>query len=62
MAATELIHFPSWAQLGPRHLLPTQILFETASLVRFNLSRLYACALNSAECSRRLPLTGRGGQ
>ena len=61
MAATELIHFPSWAQLGPRHLLTTQTLFETASLVRFTLSRLYACALNGAECSRRLPVMGRGG-
>jgi len=58
MAATELIHFPSWALLGPRHLLPT---FETASLVRFNLSRLYACAPDSAECSRRLLVTGRDG-
>jgi len=58
MAATELIHFPSWAQLGPRHLLPT---FERASLVRFNLSRLYAYAPEGAECSRRLLVTGRGG-
>ncbi len=31
MTATELIHFPPWAQLGPRHLLPTQTPFETAS-------------------------------
>ena len=61
MAATELIHFPSWAQLGPRHLLPTQTIFEPASLTRFNLSRLYGCALNGAECSRCLPVMSRGG-
>jgi len=61
MAATELIHFPVWAQLSPRQSLPAQTLFEPASLIRFNLSRLYGCALNSAECSRPLPVTDRGG-
>jgi hypothetical protein len=61
MAATELIHFPSWVQLGSRRSLPTQTLFEPASLIRSNLSHLYACALNGAECSRRLPATSRGG-
>jgi len=61
MAATELIHFPLRAQLSPRHSLSAQTLFEPASLIRFNLSRLYGCALNSAECSRCLPVTSRGG-
>jgi hypothetical protein len=61
MAATELIHFPLWAQLSPRHSLPAQTLFEPASRIRFNLPRLYGCALNGAECSRRLPMTSRGG-
>lgn len=37
MAATELIHFPLWAQPSPRHWLPAQTLFEPASLIRFNL-------------------------
>jgi len=61
MAATELIHFPLWAQLSPRHSLPAQILFEPASLIRFNFLRLYVCALDGAERSRRVPVTGRGG-
>jgi hypothetical protein len=61
MAAAELIHFPAWAQLGPRRLLPTQTLFEPASLIRFHFSRFYGCALNGAECSRRLTMTSRGG-
>src|ERR1700719_830835 len=61
MAATELIHLPLWAQLRPPHALPTQILFEPASLICFSLHRLFGCALDGAECSRRLPVTSRGG-
>jgi hypothetical protein len=60
MAATEPIHFPSCVQLSPGHLLPAQILFEPASLIRFNLSRPYGCALICAECSRP-PVPSRGG-
>jgi hypothetical protein len=61
MAARELIHFPLWAQLSPRHSLPAQTLFAPASLIRFNVLRLYGRAINGAESSRRLPVTSRGG-
>jgi hypothetical protein len=37
MVATELIHFPLWAQLSPRQSLPARTPFEPAGLISADL-------------------------
>jgi hypothetical protein len=62
MAATEVIRFPLWAQLGLRLLIQDQILFQPVSLFPPNLPPKCGCPLTGAECPWGLSVRRRGGQ
>jgi hypothetical protein len=62
MAATEVIHFPLWAQLGLRLLFSDQILFEPASLFPPNLPIQCGFPLFDAEFAWSLSVRNGGNQ